>query len=245
MSTGEMFQRRTESESESDGPRSLIEATYEQLSLDIIHGKYGPGDKLRLQPLSENYGVSVGTVRESLSLLVSDGLVLTQSQKGFRVAPMSLVDFEDLTKARVLLEASALRDSIVSGKDDWEGRVVQAYHRLSLAEKRLEANPIAGFEIWEQRNQEFHDALVSASSSRWVQKFRVILYKQAERYRRLSTASRVSPGVLAHAEHEKIFELAIARDADAAVEALSIHIWSAVEFLKGSGLILESPDKEG
>jgi DNA-binding GntR family transcriptional regulator len=51
--------------------------------------------------------------------------------------------------------------------------------------------------------------------------------------------------VLAHAEHEKIFELAIARDADAAVEALSIHIWSAVEFLKGSGLILESPDKEG
>ena len=229
---------------DADGAGSLIESTYGLLSSDIIHGKYSPGEKLKLQSLSDNYGVSVGTVRESLSLLVSDGLVLTQAQRGFRVAPMSIGDFRDLTKARVLLESSSLRDSILLGKDDWEGRVVQAYHQLSLAEKRLQADPVTNFGFWELRNQEFHDALVSAADSRWVQRFREVLYKQAERYRRVTTAKRANPGITVHEEHRQIYELVMGRDAEGAVEALSTHIWASFEFMEKSGLLAKNQGTE-
>lgn len=98
---------------------------------------YPAGEKLRVEHLKEIYQTSAGTLREALALLVSDSLVVSQAQRGFRVAPMSLEDLVDITRTRALLECAALRESIEQGDDEWEARVVSSYHRLSLAEARL------------------------------------------------------------------------------------------------------------
>lgn len=57
-------------------PRSSIKSTYQKLRVDIVHARHKSGAKLQLHTLSEMYRVSVGTIREALSLLVSDGLVV-------------------------------------------------------------------------------------------------------------------------------------------------------------------------
>lgn len=219
------------------GARSLIESTYRSLCTDIINGKHAPGDKLRLEKLGALYAVSVGTVREALSLLVSDGLVVPEAQRGFRVAPMSVEDFHDLARMRVMLECSALRDSMREGNDDWEGRVVDAFHRLSLAEQRLQSDRDGEFNNWEDRNRLFHEALVSGCVSKWTLRFREILYRHGERYRRLTVFSRADPGRFSHAEHEEIFRLVLARDVDAAVAALAAHIQSSVLFVEVGHLL--------
>lgn len=219
------------------GARSLIEGTYKSLCADIITGKHAPGDKLRLEKLGALYDVSVGTVREALSLLVSDGLVVPEAQRGFRVAPMSVEDFHDLARMRVMLECSALRDSMRDGNDAWEGRIVDAFHRLSLAEQRLQSDPDGEFNNWEERNRLFHEALVSGCGSIWTLRFREILYRHGERYRRLTISKRPDPGQFSHSEHEEIFRLALARDADAAVAALAAHIQSSVSFVEVGHLL--------
>lgn len=208
-------------ESVASEPKTLVESAYRALRRDIIEGRLAPGEKLRVEHLKDDYGVGAGTLREALSLLIADALVVSQGQRGFRVAPVSLDDFEDITRNRVMLECEALRQSIAMGDDTWEGDLLAAFHRLSKAEeKRIGA---ADREEWEERNRIFHEVLTSACPSRWLKHFLTILYHQAERYRRLSLYLQPIPRDI-HAEHEALLKAAMARDTEAATAILSEHI---------------------
>jgi DNA-binding GntR family transcriptional regulator len=202
-------------------PKTLVESAYRALRRDIIEGHLAPGEKLRVEHLKDDYGVGAGTLREALSLLISDALVVSQGQRGFRVAPVSLDDFEDITKTRVMLECDALRQSIAMGDDAWEGNLLAAFHRLTKAEeKRIGSDER---EEWEERNRIFHEVLISACPSRWLKHFLSILYQQAERYRRLSLFLQPIPRDI-HSEHEALLQAAMARDADKATALLGEHI---------------------
>ena len=76
---------------EHDAPRqNLAISAYHALKQDIIRGRYAPEEKLLMSRLKEYYGVSTGPLREALSQLVADRLVVAISQRGYRVAAMSL-----------------------------------------------------------------------------------------------------------------------------------------------------------
>ncbi|MCP5231431.1 MAG: FCD domain-containing protein [Zoogloeaceae bacterium] len=215
---------------DADEPRTLAEAAYRRLRRHIIEGVRRPGEKLRVEHLKDAYEVGAGTLREALQLLITDGLVVAQGQRGFRVAPISLVDFEDITNTRVLLETEALRQSIALGDDAWEAAVLGAFHRLSRAEARLEGEESAR-EEWEERNRIFHEVLSSACPSQRIRHFQTILYQQSERYRRLSLFKRPIPRDV-HAEHQAIVDAALARDAVAATRILSEHILRTLEAVR-------------
>lgn len=215
----------------TDEPKTLAEAAYRQLRRDIIEGVHKPGEKLRVEHLKDQYAVGAGTLREALQLLVTDALVVAQGQRGFRVAPISLDDFEDITRTRVLLETVALQQSIELGDDNWEASVVAAFHMLSRAEEKLGDGTNASREEWEMRNRHFHEVLISASPSRWVRHFQNILYLQSERYRRLSLFRQPIPRDV-HAEHQAIVDAALARDAKEATRILSEHILRTLEAVR-------------
>ncbi len=204
-----------------DEPKTLVESAYRALRRDIIEGRLAPGEKLRVEHLKDDYGVGAGTLREALSLLIADTLVVSQEQRGFRVAPVSLLDFEDITRTRVMLECEALRQSIGNGDDAWEGDLLSAFHRLSKAEEKRIAS--ADREEWEERNRIFHEVLISACPSRWIKHFLAILNQQSERYRRLSLYLQPFPRDI-HAEHEALLQAALSRNAEVAAGLLSEHI---------------------
>lgn len=211
------------SEAESKAPRTLVERAYLGLRHDVISGKLAPGERLRVEHLKDQYEVGAGTLREALSLLVSDALVSSEGQRGFRVAPISLADLEDLTNTRVMLETEALRQSIRRGDAQWEATLVQSYERLSQTEMDLAES---GSDLWERRNKAFHEALIAGFDSAWSKYLLSILYRHAERYRNIAwhlTAAH-SSGRDVHREHEDIFHAAIARQDARAALALEAHI---------------------
>jgi DNA-binding GntR family transcriptional regulator len=211
-------------------PKTLVESAYRNLRRDIIEGRLPPGEKLRIEHIKDNYGVGAGTLREALSLLISDALVISQEQRGFRVAPVSVADFEDITETRVMLECEALRQSMALGDDAWEGELLAAFHRLSKAEEKLGDGGEAR-EEWEERNRIFHEVLIAACPSRWIKHFLSILYHQAERYRRMSLNQRTLPRDV-HAEHEALFKAVLARDAEQATAILAQHIRYTFQSIK-------------
>jgi DNA-binding GntR family transcriptional regulator len=211
------------SEAEPQAPRTLVERAYLGLRHDVICGKLAPGERLRVEHLKDQYEVGAGTLREALSLLVSDALVTSEGQRGFRVAPISLADLEDLTNTRVMLETEALRQSIRRGDAQWEAALVQSYERLSQTEMDLAES---GSDLWERRNKAFHEALIAGFDSAWSKYLLSILYRHAERYRNIAwhlTAAH-SSGRDVHREHEDIFHAAIARQDARAALALEAHI---------------------
>lgn len=212
-------------------PKTLVEAAYLRLRRDIIEGIYAPGEKLRVEHLKDQYEVGAGTLREALLLLVTDALVVAQGQRGFRVAPISIADCEDISHTRVLLETEALRQSIARGDDAWEAALVAAFHRLTRAEQKLRDNDDSTTEEWEKCNRAFHEALIAASTSRWIRHFQQILYQQSERYRRVSLFRQpITRDV--HAEHHALFDATLARDAARASSILSEHILRTLDAVK-------------
>ena len=94
---------------EKETPRqNLAISAYQQLKHDIIRGRYAPEQKLLMSRLKEQYGASTGPLREALSQLVADRLVVAISQRGYRVAPMSLAELNDIYDARAQLEGLQL-----------------------------------------------------------------------------------------------------------------------------------------
>ncbi|TXI13018.1 MAG: FCD domain-containing protein [Polynucleobacter sp.] len=209
-------------------PKTLVEGAYLALRRDIINGVHPPSTKLRVEHLKDRYNVGAGTLREALALLVADSLVFTQGQKGFTVSPMSLADFLDITEMRVMLEMEALSQSMRSGTDKWEADVIAAYHRLTLAEKKLgktdDSQEDNFFHEWEQRNEEFHSALVSACPSKWILQFIGIIYHHSERYRRIAMHYRKDNERDVHAEHEALKTAALNRDIKLCTKLLGQHI---------------------
>mgnify|MGYP001064843007 FL=1 len=213
-------------------PKSLIAAAYHNLRADIICGRLEPGSRLRVEHLKDDYNVGAGTLREALALLVADALVITQDQRGYRVAPMSLEDFRDITETRVHLETHATKLSIANGTDSWEGELASAFHQLNRAEERLGPERSgAVFDQWEICNRHFHQALLARCPSFWVLHLLQILYRQSERYRRLSLTHRDSGRDL-HGEHKAIFDAAMARDGTQAAVAVAQHIHATYETIE-------------
>jgi DNA-binding GntR family transcriptional regulator len=203
---------------------------FDRLQADILACRLSPGSKLRINDIAESSEVSLGAVREALSRLAAEGLVIAESQKGYHVAPLSIEDLCDLTEARVEIERIGLSRSIARGDLEWETNVVAAWHRLSKIPEPLPEDPEV--ERWAAAHAEFHLALVAACGSNKLLQIRSQLYQQTERYRRYS-------GVVARernvsAEHQAIFDATIERDAAAAAAAIEEHLRMTAKILVGS-----------
>jgi DNA-binding GntR family transcriptional regulator len=177
--------------------------------------------------LSADYKASVNTLRETLSRLASEGLVIAEGQRGFAVPPVSIEDLRDITEMRALLECHALTESIANADLEWEAGVVGAYHRLSRIEAVVEDDPDRFGADWERYNQEFHAALIARCHSRWLKLFHRAMYDHSQRYRMLSLTTKPFPRSQSALEHKRLLDAALERDAERAVAALRQHILKA------------------
>jgi len=202
--------------------QSLTQATYERLRKDVLSCVLRPGDRVNLKALAERYQASAGAVREALSRLVAEDLVLAEPQKGFRICAISLADLNDLTLARIEIETSCLRHSLEHGNLAWEATLVSAHHRLSRLEEPHDGDH-ADADAWTSAHAAFHEALVGACPNTWLLRIRSMLFEQTARYRAMSIAMAAEQRDIGH-EHQALFEAALAKDASKASELLKQHI---------------------
>ena len=228
-----------------DAPRTLAEDVFAQLRGDIVRGRFQPGAKLGLDALRAAYGVGISPLREALSRLVAEGLVRQESQRGFRVAPASLPDLEDIARNRIRLESDALRLSIANGDDSWGARLVAAHYQFGRSEYRKASGDGADPEEWEVRHRAFHRTLIDACGSRWLLHFCEQLYDQFDRYRRLCDISADTQRHLG-THHTAMMDAALARDADRAAAILGEHIGqTAAAMVDSLGRLAQSGPRTG
>ena len=194
----------------------------------ILSGQYQPEAKLRFADLQAEFAVGIGTLREALSQLLSEGLVTLDAGRGFRVAPVSEEELLDITRLHVDFEQRAIRNSVAHGDDEWEGRVLTAFHRLSKLEALPRGERMARHAEWVERHRAFHEALVSACRSRWLLNFRALMFDQSERYRLLSKRYRPANSQKLQ-EHVSIKDAALNREAERAAQLIDRHIMETAE----------------
>jgi DNA-binding GntR family transcriptional regulator len=209
----------------TSSPETVGETAYRRIRTDIIFGVLAPGQKLRLEKVSEIYGTSISTLRELLSRMSSEGLIVAEGQRGFEVAPVSAQDFEQVAALRLLLENHAMEQSFQDGDLDWEGQVVSAHHKLAVMERRMLAGDRPDQELWKRCDWDFHRALISACGSKVLLEMHAAIYDRYLRYQMIAVVFR---GEIAANEHQQLLRFALARDAQKAQEVLVSHIQGCV-----------------
>ena len=206
---------------------------YRRIRSDIILGKLKPDQKLRLEAMREDYGVSVSTLREILSRLTSEGLVVAEGRRGFEVAGISAADLNELGALRLLLECHAVEQSFARGDMEWEGRVVSAHHKLAATERHLgtsKGNP----RLWKQYDGEFHHAMISNCGSRALLDAHAAVFDRYFRYQILSLNFRGDEP--AH-QHRQLLDCALARDAARAKSILVAHVNGCIAHALATGAL--------
>ena len=170
--------------------RTKSEDAYNSLRRDILEARLAPSTPLKLHKIQEMYGLGWTPLREALSQLEAEHLVISIPNKGYVVTPISFAGLEDLTKTKKILELPLLREAMEFGDTSWEAGIVAAHYRLSKEASPLDGHiDIENYIGWAQAHNEFHSALLSASKSAWQQRFHLQVTDHMRRHGRVLCAS--------------------------------------------------------
>lgn len=197
------------------------------LRQDILSGALAPGQRLRARELQTRYGLGLSPLRDSLQRLAAEGMVISDEQRGFSVAPVAVAELEDLTRARVALEGIMLPMAMRQGGADWEAEIVAAFHRLSRTPLPQDPAAQADASLWEERHRAFHQALIEGCESPWLLRLHGQLVDQTERYRRIRLLHHRDDGAQVrdvNAEHEALMAAILRRDVAAALALAGSHL---------------------
>ena len=203
-------------------PVTRTEQVYEILRGELLNGGLRPGQKLKLVELTERFGVSQSVIREALTRLTEQDLLIATPQRGFRVRDLSVEDIAELTETRIQVESIALRLALERGDLQWETEVLAAHHRLERTPVTRDDGTVS--EDWSTSHRDFHQALLNGCGNRRLESVANSLRDSAELYRRWYWVLTDDHQRDLAREHRQLRELALARDAGQAIQVLTEHI---------------------
>lgn len=217
------------------------EAACQLIRTEIQEGRLLPGAKLNIKALEQRLDVSLGAIREALSRLAAEGMVVAEAHRGYHVSPVSSEELLDLTRTRVDIESLCLSQAMRHGDVEWETRIVAAAHRMERLQQAPSDGEARRTPVWNQAHGEFHEALVSACPSAWLLRLRQVLYAQSERYRLLSVPLDTDQHRDVRSEHRLLMDAVLRRDEAAALKAVQDHFFATVEIILRSPLLKSPP----
>ena len=194
-----------------------------RLRSDLVSSVYEPAERLKFADMRARYDVGIGTLREALSQLVSEGFVVVEVGKGFKVAPVSIKELNEITELFLDLEKRALRSAIENGDENWQTHIVASHFKLSLVENLPWEDRMARHSEWVQRHRDFHEALVAACPDSWLFRLRSMMFDQLDRYRFVTKKAPHGLGQHKFSEHRKIMDAFVSRNAKLAGDLMFVH----------------------
>ena len=202
---------------------SKQEQAYSLIRNEILTHALRAGSRVNISDTASRAKLSLGAVREALSRLTTEGLVISEKNKGFKVAPVTLNELVDLTNTRIWVETECIKNSIKNGDLDWESQIVSSIFRLLRTEIYANKDKQIINSEWNNAHADFHCALILGCNSHWMLRLRDILYVQSERYRS-ATAGITKRTRDLNEEHKKLSDAVLARDVKLAVDLMTNHL---------------------
>lgn len=163
---------------------TVVEMLASAIRRDISFGVLRPDQKLRIAGLRQSYGGSNHSMRETLRMLASEGMVEATNQRGYRVTSATADDLRDIVLLRLEVEKLALKRSLELGDVAWEARVIAALHSVSRADATVQDQPddVTALE-WDEACRALTLTLASACGSPRLIKMVAQFYGQSRRFR--------------------------------------------------------------
>ncbi|MDV3249717.1 GntR family transcriptional regulator [Devosia sp. BK] len=209
-------------------PTRLGEEVYNAIYAQLMSREISPGGRISVDRLVRELGVSQTPIREALSRLEAEGLVVKTHLIGYSAAnQMDRSRLEQLYELRLLLEPHAAARAALNMTDE-------ARATLSKLASEMEAgsneNISEAYGRFAQLDGQFHDLIAHAGGNDLVQETLASLHTHVHLFRLFYHARVTSDAI---SEHRHIIEAISARDAEATRQSMHIHIErSQARFMK-------------
>jgi DNA-binding GntR family transcriptional regulator len=131
-------------------PPTLRAHVVRMLRADILAGKYKPGDRLNESQIARELNISRIPVREALSQLQEQGLVVNRERRGMFVMDLGAEEVLQISSLRIILETEAIKlarsrmtpeiraelEKLMAQMEAWNGTLLDAaaldleFHRV-------------------------------------------------------------------------------------------------------------------
>jgi DNA-binding GntR family transcriptional regulator len=205
----------------------LTDELYVLLKQQILSHTMSAGDKINIDKLARDLGVSNIPIREVLTRLISEGFVTVIPFKGMFVAEMNLKDIDEIFEIRSQLERLSIRKAAP--------RIPKERLQKILEELvKQEDQPIESTEenVVTQMNSDLHGTILFYTDNSNLERLVTSLIERIHRYLNL-IHYRIEMQAERY-EHETIVRCLLANETNEAVKAMEIHLANAHKRLRSN-----------
>lgn len=141
--------------------RNVAEQVADELRTAIQAGELAPGERLVERRIAARLGVSHIPVREALTRLAEERLIVREPRRGARVAELTATDLEDLSSLRIVLE----QFMAVRVQERWDATSAA---RLTAIVDAMAAAGTGDVAEMLRQDRLFHDALGELAEHRFL-----------------------------------------------------------------------------
>lgn len=199
-------------------PVSLREEVYTAIHAQLMSHKIPPGGRIAVDSLVRELGVSQTPIREALSQLEAQGLVVKTHLIGYCAAhQLDKRRLDELYELRLLLEPVAARRA-ASNMDDSAIGALEALHQQMKGIKGTDVR--RRYSEFAIADGNFHN-LIACSGNSLIQEALFRLHTHAHLFRLFFHSTATGDAI---SEHEHILVAITGRDSRAAESAMQNHI---------------------
>lgn len=198
------------------------EAVVEVLRAAILNGQFTPGTQLREAHLASDMGISRAPVREAISQLVDEGLVVKVSYKGASVADVSENEVSDIADVRKMVEATVMRNAVASKQVDIRPFLEEALNDMRKAAQYdvISMSVTAHMEFHRIFYAHCGNAILANMWRSWQGQLQLFFSKDHTVFADLASVTR---------EHEHLLNLAYASDVDTLQREVERHVHGSID----------------
>lgn len=203
---------------DNSGLRNQIE---EQVRNAIVDGFLKPGDHLVELAIAEQLQLSRAPVREALSALEREGIIVYFPRRGYFVVEFTPKDIEEIYSLRLLLEIGALRRAIHNFSEGDIQKMQEIVDTLGQIEERWEQSRIANLDL------SFHELICNAADNQRLYSVWDRMRMQTWMLMGMTTRTHFDRPQNHKQFHQKILDAILDKDLERAEALLSEHIIDA------------------
>lgn len=213
-----MVRTNTTSETAIRRPPRLGDEVYNSVYAQLMSQKIQPGSRISIDNLARELAVSQTPVREALSRLEAQGLVVKTHLIGFSASPqVDRARLDQLYELRMLLEPFVARKAAETIDDDQ----LATLQRLAAAMRGEGGHEVASYSEFAELDGEFHDTIAQASGNELMRETLANLHTHIHLFRLFPHSGATST---ANDEHADLLEALAARDPARAERTMRNHV---------------------
>lgn len=203
--------------------QNIAEQVADELRAAIHSGELAPGDRLVERKLADRLGVSHIPVREALTRLAEERLIVREPRRGARVAELTASDLDDISSLRIVLE----QFMAIRVQERWNA---DAAARLETIVTAMGAAAPGDIDEVLRQDRLFHETLAELAEHRFLDEVSAQLRGRIAGFIRAANAALDVDEQEEHVRsHQVIVDALASGDPDRVRAVVAAHITRAVE----------------